>query len=543
MQSFEGKSVYKGIAMGPVVVFRKRCQVKRKGIENPQEELERLKAALEVSKQQLTELYEKAVAQVGQVSAAIFEVHRMMLEDEDYLEAIRNMIRTECVNAEYAVTLTGDNFSEMFAAMSDDYMKARAADVLDISSRLARNLQGGEELYAQITRPSVIVAEDLSPSETMQLDKENILAFVTLHGSTNSHTAILARMMNIPALVSVPFRLEEVKDGETAIVDGFSGSVTFAPDKAMQSKAEKRIREEQEKEMLLEELKGKENVTLDGHRIQVYANIGSVSDIGYVLENDAGGIGLFRSEFLYLGRETFPTEEEQFEAYKQAARMMAGRKVIIRTLDIGADKQADYFGLEKEENPAMGYRAIRICLTQTEIFKTQLRALLRAAFYGNISIMYPMIISVDEVNKIQALIEDVRQELEEKGIQYKVPEQGIMIETPAAVMISDRLAKMVDFFSIGTNDLTQYTLALDRQNEKLDMFFNPHHEAILRMIKLVVDNAHACGKWVGICGELAADTDLTEQFVKMGVDELSVAPSMVLKLRRIIREMCVKDAF
>ncbi len=543
MQSFKGKSVYKGIAMGPAVVFGKRQQVKRIRIENPQTELMRLEEALDVSKRQLTALYDKAVEQVGQVSAAIFEVHRMMLEDEDYLEAVRNTIRTELVNAEYAVTLTGDNFSEMFSAMSDDYMKARAADVLDISSRLVHNLQGGEELHARITRPSVIVAEDLSPSETMQMDKENILAFVTVRGSTNSHTAILARMMNIPAIVAATFIPEEIEDGETVIVDGVSGIVTFAPDKATAAEAEKKISEEREKEALLQELKGKENVTRDGHRIQVYANIGSVSDIGYVLENDAGGIGLFRSEFLFLGRETFPTEEEQFEAYKQAARMMAGRKVIIRTLDIGADKQAEYFGLEKEENPAMGYRAIRICLERPEIFKQQLRALLRAAYYGNISIMYPMIISESEVCRIRTLIEEVKQELEEKGIRYKIPEQGIMIETPAAVMISDRLAKVVDFFSIGTNDLTQYTLAIDRQNEKLDAFYDPHHEAVLRMIKLVVDNAHACGKWVGICGELAADTELTEEFVKMGVDELSVAPSMVLKLRRTIREMCVKDTF
>ena len=541
MRRFEGKSVYKGIAMGPVVVFRKRQTVKRKGIENPQDELKRLGNALEVSKIQLTELCDKALAQVGEMSAAIFEVHRMMLEDEDYLEAIRNMIRMEGVNAEYAVFMTGDNFSAMFAAMDDDYMKARAADVIDVSSRLVRNLQGEEEIFAQITRPSVIVAEDLSPSETIQLDKSKILAFVTRHGSTNSHTAILARMMNIPALVAVPFQAEEICDGELAIVDGFAGAVTFAPDKTMQSRAKKQIQEEKEKSALLEALKGKENVTSDGHKIMIYANIGSVSDIGYVLENDAGGIGLFRSEFLYMGRDTFPTEEEQFEAYKQAVRMMAGKKVIVRTLDIGADKQAEYFGLEKEENPAMGYRAIRICLQQSEIFKVQLRALLRAAYYGNLSIMYPMIISEKEIHSIQALIEDVRQELEEKGIQYRIPEQGIMIETPAAVMISDRLAGLVDFFSIGTNDLTQYTLAIDRQNEKLDMFYDPHHEAILRMIKLVVDNAHDCGKWVGICGELAADMDLTERFVKMGVDELSVAPSMVLPIRKIVREMCVKD--
>lgn len=543
MQSFEGKSVYRGIAMGPAVVLGKRQQIKRKGIDNPQAELERLEEALEVSKRELTELYDKAAEQVGEVSAAIFEVHRMMLEDEDYLKAVRNMIRAEFVNAEYAVSQTGDNFSEMFSAMSDDYMKARAADVIDISTRLVRNLQGGGEQCAGITRPSVVVAQDLSPSETMQLDKEKILAFVTARGSTNSHTAILARMMNIPAIVSAPFDPDVIKDGETVIVDGLSGIVTFAPDEAAATEAQKKIGREREKEALLQELKGKENKTLDGHTIRVFANIGSVSDIGYALENDAGGIGLFRSEFLYLGRDSFPTEEEQFEAYKQAARMMAGRKVIIRTLDIGADKQADYFGIEKEENPAMGYRAIRICLARPEIFKVQLRALLRAAYYGNISIMYPMIISEEEVRRVQALVEEVRQELEEKGIQYKIPEQGIMIETPAAVMISDRLAELVDFFSIGTNDLTQYTLAIDRQNEKLDAFYDPHHEAVLRMIKLVVDNAHACGKWVGICGELAADTQLTEQFVRMGVDELSVAPSMVLRLRRIIREMCVKETF
>lgn len=543
MQRFEGKSVYKGVAMGPAVVLGKRQQVKRKRIENPQTEMVRLEEALDRSKRQLTDLYNKAVEQVGQVSADIFEVHRMMLEDEDYLEAVRNMIRTELVNAEYAVTRTGDNFSQMFSSMSDDYMKARAADVLDISSRLVRNLQGEEQMHVRITRPSVIVAEDLSPSETIQMEKENILAFVTVRGSTNSHTAILARMMNIPAIVSAAFIPEEIEDGETVIVDGIDGIVTFAPDKATAAEAEKKISRQREKEALLLELKGKENTTLDGHRIEIYANIGSAEEIGYVLENDAGGIGLFRSEFLYLGRDTFPTEEEQFEVYKQAVRMMEGRKVIIRTLDIGADKQAEYFGIEKEENPAMGYRAIRICLTQPEIFKVQLRALLRAAYYGNLSIMYPMIISEEEVRRVQSLVEEVRQELQEQGIPYKIPEQGIMIETPAAVIISDRLAKMVDFFSIGTNDLTQYTLAIDRQNAKLDAFYDPHHEAVLRMIKQAVDNAHASGKWVGICGELAADTQLTRQFIKMGVDELSVAPAMVLKLRKKIREMRVKDVF
>lgn len=537
MRSFEGKSVYRGIAMGPVYVFQKKCrQVKRRKIENAEEELERLKQALSAAEKELSDLYSKALVRVGEVSAAIFDVHRMMLEDEDYLDAIRNMVRTERVNAEYAVTMTGDNFSEMFSAMEDDYMKARADDILDVSARLVRNLSGDSENYARMEEKSVILAEDLSPSETMQLDKSKIAALVTVRGSVNSHTAILARMMNIPALVSTGVPIEEMNDGMLAVVDGFSGTFILEPDEKVKKAAQKKIREEQENAALLQELKGKDNVTPEGYRINVFANIGSVSDIGHALENDAGGIGLFRSEFLYLGRETFPTEEEQFEAYKQAARMMAGKPVIIRTLDIGADKQAEYFGLDKEENPAMGYRAIRICLKQPEIFKTQLRALLRASYYGNISIMYPMIISEAEVRKIYAMVEDVKQELEEQGILYRVPEQGIMIETPAAVMISDRLAEMVDFFSIGTNDLSQYTLAIDRQNERLDDFYDPHHEAIMRMLRMVVDNAHACGKWVGICGELAADTELTGEFVKMGVDELSVAPSMILRLRKAIRE-------
>lgn len=537
MRSYKGKSVYKGIAMGPVYVFRKKCsRVKRRTIENTEEELERLKQALTAAEKELSELYSKALVQVGEVSAAIFDVHRMMLEDEDYLDAIRNMIRIEQVNAEYAVTMTGDNFSEMFSAMEDDYMKARAADILDVSARLVRNLNGDSENYAQMEEKSVILAEDLSPSETMQLDKSKIAALVTVRGSVNSHTAILARMMNIPALVSTGVPIDEMNDGMLAVVDAFSGTFILEPDEEVKKTAQKKIREEQENAALLQELKGKDNVTPEGYRLNIYANIGSVSDIGHALENDAGGIGLFRSEFLYLGRETFPTEEEQFEAYKQAARMMAGKPVIIRTLDIGADKQVEYFGLDKEENPAMGYRAIRICLKQPEIFKTQLRALLRASYYGNISVMYPMIISEAEVRKIYSLVEDVKQELEEQGILYRVPEQGIMIETPAAVMISDRLAKIVDFFSIGTNDLTQYTLAIDRQNERLDDFYDPHHEAILRMIRLVVENAHACGKWVGICGELAADTEMAGEFVKMGVDELSVAPSMILRLRKAIRE-------
>ena len=542
MQCFQGKSVYKGIAMGPIVVLKKNdYQVKRTRIEDTEAEVKRVKEAVEVSKKQLGRLYDKAVREVGEASAAIFEVHQMMLEDEDYLESMENMIRTELVNAEYAAAATGDNFAEMFAAMDDEYMKARSADVKDISERLVRNLSGEGDNDLSSMEPSVIVADDLSPSETVQMDKEKILAFVTVHGSTNSHTAILARMMNIPALIGVPMDLNGLKTGMTAVVDGFSGQVIFEPEEDVQKETEKRMQEEAEKQKLLEELKGKENITPDGRKINIYANIGSVGDLGYVMENDAGGIGLFRSEFLYLGRNDFPTEEEQFQAYKQAVQTMAGKKVIIRTLDIGADKQVEYFNLGKEENPALGYRAIRICLKQPEIFKAQLRALFRAAVYGNLSVMYPMITSTEEVEKIYAIVAEVEEELKKQEVQYKIPEQGIMIETPAAVMISDRLAEMVDFFSIGTNDLTQYTLAIDRQNEQLDDFYNPHHEAVLRMIRMVVENAHKCGKWAGICGELGADLTLTEQFVRMGVDELSVAPSMILKLRKVVREMKAEE--
>ena len=537
MQYFQGKSVYKGIVMGPVAVLKKNdYQVKRARIEDPEAEVKRVKEAVEVSKKQLGRLYDKAVREVGEASAAIFEVHQMMLEDEDYLESMENMIRTELVNAEYAAAATGDNFAEMFAAMDDEYMKARSADVKDISERLVRNLSGEGDNDLSSMEPSVIVADDLSPSETVQMDKEKILAFVTVHGSTNSHTAILARMMNIPALIGVPMDLNGLKTGMTAVVDGFSGQVIFEPEEDVRKETEKRMQEEAEKQKLLEELKGKENITPDGRKINIYANIGSVGDLGYVMENDAGGIGLFRSEFLYLGRNDFPTEEEQFQAYKQAVQMMAGKKVIIRTLDIGADKQVDYFNLGNEDNPAMGYRAIRICLRQPEIFKTQLRALLRAAVYGNLSIMYPMITSTEEVEQIFAIVEEVKQELDAAEIPYKVPEQGVMIETPAAVMISEDLAQMVDFFSIGTNDLTQYTLAIDRQNEKLDDFYNAHHKAILMMIRMVVENAHKYGKWAGICGELGADLELTDEFMKMGVDELSVAPGMILKLRKRICE-------
>ena len=542
MQYFQGKSVYKGIVMGPVAVLKKNdYQVKRARIEDPEAEVKRVKEAVEVSKKQLGRLYDKAVREVGEASAAIFEVHQMMLEDEDYLESMQNKIRTELVNAEYAAAATGDNFAEMFAAMDDEYMKARSADVKDISERLVRNLSGEGDNDLSSMEPSVIVADDLSPSETVQMDKEKILAFVTVHGSTNSHTAILARMMNIPALIGVPMDLNGLKTGMTAVVDGFLGQVIFEPEEDVQKETEKRMQEEAEKQKLLEELKGKENITPDGRKINIYANIGSVGDLGYVMENDAGGIGLFRSEFLYLGRNDFPTEEEQFQAYKQAVQTMAGKKVIIRTLDIGADKQVEYFNLGKEENPALGYRAIRICLKQPEIFKAQLRALFRAAVYGNLSVMYPMITSTEEVEKIYAIVAEVEEELKAQEVQYKIPEQGIMIETPAAVMISDRLAEMVDFFSIGTNDLTQYTLAIDRQNEQLDDFYNPHHEAVLRMIRMVVENAHKCGKWAGICGELGADLTLTEQFVRMGVDELSVAPSMILKLRKVVREMKAEE--
>ena len=538
MLKFSGKSVYKGIVLGPAAVLKNNdFQVKRERAEDSEAEIARVETAVEKAQEQLQKLYEKAVKEVGEASAAIFEVHQMMLEDDDYRDAVSSMIRTEQINAEYAVAVTGDNFSEMFANMDDDYMKARAADIKDISNRLVRNLSGQEDMDFGSMEPSVIIADDLSPSETVQMDKSKILAFVTVHGSTNSHTAILARMMNIPALIGVPMDLEEIHTGQTVVVDGFKAEVVFDPTEELCRETEARMQEEQEKTELLQTLKGKENVTRSGKKIHIYANIGSVGDVGYVLENDAGGIGLFRSEFLYLGRNDFPTEEEQFQAYRQVVQTMAGKKVIIRTLDIGADKQVDYLNLGKEDNPAMGYRAIRICLKQKDIFKTQLRALLRAAAYGNLSIMYPMIISTEEVRQIYSIVDEVECELNDAGIPYKIPEQGIMIETPASVMISDELAEMVDFFSIGTNDLTQYTLAIDRQNEKLDDFYNPHHKAILRMIKMVVDNAHKHGKWAGICGELGADLELTQEFVRMGLDELSVAPSMVLKVRKNVREM------
>ncbi len=542
MEVYKGKSVYKGIAMGSVIVLKNReLQVERYQIQDTEAEIARADAAGKAAKEQLEKLYDKALGEVGEADAAVFQVYQMMLEDEAYLGSIRNTIRTEQVNAEYAVAVTEHIFEEMFGDMDDDYMKARAADVKDISHRLIKVLLGQEDIDFTSMEPSIIVADDLSPSETAQMDREKVLAFVTVRGSANSHTSILARMMNIPALVGVPMDLEKIHTGMTAVVDGFREEVIFGPSEELCQQIQKRRGEEQEKARLLQDLKGKESVTLDGRKIRVYANIASVEDVAYVLENDGEGIGLFRSEFLYLGRDTFPTEEEQFQAYEQAARMMAGKKVIIRTLDIGADKQADYFQLDREENPAMGYRAIRICLKQPDIFKTQLRALLRAAVSGDLAIMYPMIISVKEVEKIYEIVKEVQEELESLQIPYRVPEQGIMIETPAAVMVSDELAEIVDFFSIGTNDLTQYALAIDRQNEKLDDFYDPHHRAILKMIQMVVDNAHKWGKWAGICGELGADLELTETFVKMGVDELSVAPSMILKIRKQIREIGVSD--
>lgn len=538
MMKFLGKPVYNWVVMGNVVVLRdSQDQVRRHRIEDMESEVARVQTAIQKTAEQLTELYEKAQKEGGESSAAIVEVQQMMLEDEDYLDAIFNIVRTESVNGEYAVSVTGDNFAKMFADMDDEYMRGRAADVKDISGRLVRNLSGQDDTDFACMEPSIIVADDLSPSQTVQMDKEKILAFVTVHGSTNSHTAILARMMNIPALIGVSMDLNEIRTGMKAIVDGGAGEVIFDPADDQCREAEKKIREGQDKLRLLQELKGKENITSDGRKINIYANIGSVGDVGYVLENDAGGIGLFRSEFLYLGRDDFPTEAEQFQAYKQVVQTMGEKKVIIRTLDIGADKQADYFHLGEEENPAMGYRAIRICLKEPEIFKTQLRALLRAAVYGNLSIMYPMIISAEEVKQIKSIVGGIEQELKEAGVPYQIPEQGIMIETPAAVMVSDELAELVDFFSIGTNDLTQYTLAIDRQNQRLEDFYNPHHKAILRMIKMVVENAHQYGKWVGICGELGADLTLTEEFVNMGVDELSVAPPMVLRVREKVRAM------
>ena len=532
----EGKSVFGGIAIGRLSIYNKKeNQVKREKITDVEAEITRFTDAKETAKEQLKGFYEKAVKEVGEVNAAIFEVHQMMLDDLDYVESITNMIRTQEVNAEFAVASTGDNFSKMFAAMDDDYMKERAADVKDISNRVISILQNAENGSVTGEEPVILLADDLAPSETVQLDKSKVLSFVTRHGSTNSHTAILARTMNIPALIGIDF--SEDVNGKMGIVDGYTGKLYIEPDEETMKKYEAKKAEDENKKRLLLELKGKENVTLDGKKINLYANIGGVADVANALSNDAGGIGLFRSEFLYLESEDYPTEEAQFAAYKTVAENMAGKKVIIRTLDIGADKQVDYFNLDKEDNPALGYRAIRICLKQPDIFRTQLRAIYRASYYGTLSIMFPMIISVDEVRVIKRIVNEVKSELDEQEIPYGTVELGIMIETPAAVMISDLLAKEVDFFSIGTNDLTQYTLAIDRQNPKLDDFYNSHHEAVLRMIRMVVENGHKEGCWVGICGELGADTSLTETFVSMGIDELSVSPSMVLKVREAVRNI------
>lgn len=536
----EGKSVFGGIAIGRLSIYNKKeNQVKREKITDVESEITRFTDAKETAKEQLKGFYEKAVKEVGEVNAAIFEVHQMMLDDLDYVESITNMIRTQEVNAEFAVASTGDNFSKMFAAMDDDYMKERAADVKDISNRVISILQNAENGSVTGEEPVILLADDLAPSETVQLDKSKVLSFVTRHGSTNSHTAILARTMNIPALIGIDF--SEDVNGKMGIVDGYTGTLYIEPDEEIMKKYEAKKAEDENKKRLLLELKGKENVTLDGKKINLYANIGGVADVANALSNDAGGIGLFRSEFLYLESEDYPTEEAQFAAYKTVAENMAGKKVIIRTLDIGADKQVDYFHMEKEENPAMGYRAIRICLDRPEIFKTQLRAIYRASYYGTISIMFPMIISVKEVKRIKEIVAEVKAELTAEGIPFKDCELGIMIETPAAVMISDLLAEEVDFFSIGTNDLTQYTLAIDRQNPKLDSFYDSHHEAILRMLQMVVDNGHKHGCWVGICGELGADTTLTSTFLKMGFDELSVSPAMILRVREEIRNTKVEE--
>ena len=541
MQIYKGKSVFGGIAIGKISVYKKDEQlVKRVKIEDADAEMERYTTARNIAAAQLQKLYDKALKEVGEANAAIFEVHQMMLEDEDYNESVENIIHSQMVNAEYAVASTADNFAQMFEAMDDDYMRGRAADVRDISERVITVLAGGAGSGIDSDEPVIIAADDLAPSETVQLDKDKVLSFVTAHGSENSHTAILARTMGIPALIGTGIDLDETVDGKLGIVDGTNGVVYVDPDAELLEEMKKKQQEEQEKKRLLQTLKGKENITLDGQKVMLYANVGNIKDLGIALQNDAGGIGLFRSEFIYLGQDHYPTEEEQFQIYKTVAETMAGRRVIIRTLDIGADKQCDYFELDKEDNPAMGLRAIRICLTRPEIFKTQLRALFRASVYGNINIMYPMIISVDEVRQIKAIVEEVKAELTEQGIEYGNPAQGIMIETPASVMMSRELAEEVDFFSIGTNDLTQYTLAIDRQNSKLDKFFDSHHPAVLRMIQMTVENAHKAGIWCGICGELGADQALTKDFLAMGVDEISVSPGSILPLRKIILETDVE---
>lgn len=539
MEKYTGKSIFKGIAIGKILFYQKGEQpVKRVKIEDTAEQIKRYEDARAKAAEQLQGLYEKALKEVGEANAAVFEVHQMMLEDDDYIDSVVNIIETQQVNAEFAVATTGDNFAKMFAEMEDDYFKARAADVKDISERMVNILSGNESGGAIGDEPVIVVAEDLAPSETVQMDKEKLLAFVTRLGSANSHTAILARTMNIPALIEVD--IKEEWNGKMAVVDGYTGTFYIDPDEETLKKMQEKKEEDIKARELLQELKGKEDITVDGKHIKLYANIGGVKDVASVLANDAAGIGLFRSEFLYLEADNYPDEEAQFQAYKTVAENMAGKKVIVRTLDIGADKQVDYFNLDHEENPAMGYRAIRICLDRRDIFRTQLRALLRASAYGNIGIMYPMIISVDEVKEIKKIVESIKAELTEKGIEYGEVEQGIMIETPAAVMISDLLAEEVDFFSIGTNDLTQYTLAIDRQNSKLDNIYDSHHPAVLRMIQKTIENGHKAGCWVGICGELGADMTLTETFLKMGIDELSVSPTFVLPIRKLIREMSTK---
>lgn len=538
MITLSGKSVFGGVSIGRLMFYKRSDKViKRTHVDDVEGEVARFQKAKDTAVEQLKGLYEKAINDVGEANAMIFEIHQMMLEDLDYLESIENIIRTQEVNAEFAVATTADNFSQMFASMDDAYMQGRAADVKDVSERVLDILCGTSEGMKEMTEPCIIAADDLAPSETVQLDKSKVLGFATMYGSSNSHTAILARTMNIPAVIGLGEELSQEYDGKEAIIDGFTGTLYIDPDEETMKEMQEKRAKDLEQKALLEQLKGKENITKSGRKINVYANIGNVSDVGSVLKNDAGGIGLFRSEFLYLENTDFPSEEQQFAVYKQVAENMAGKKVIIRTLDIGADKQVDYFGLDKEENPALGYRAIRICLTRPEIFKTQLRALYRAAVYGNISIMFPMIISVGEIHRIKEIIAEVKAELKNEGIPYKDDvELGVMIETPASVMISRDLAKEVDFFSVGTNDLTQYTLAIDRQNAKLDAFYDPHHPAILAMIKMAAENAHAEGAWIGICGELGADLELTQEFLDMGLDELSVSPSMVLPLRKKIRE-------
>lgn len=538
MITLEGKSVFGGVAIGKIQFYkRNEITIKRTRVEDVEAEVERFQNAKAKTLELLKGLYEKALEDVGEANAMIFEAHQLMLEDPDYVESIENIIRTQDVNAEYAIGATADNFAAIFEAMDDAYMQGRAADVRDVSERLLQALSSQNETVMVMDEPVIIAADDLVPSETVQLDKEKVLSFVTMYGSANSHTAILARTMNIPAVIGLGEALKEEYDGKVAIVDGVDGKVYIDPDEETMASMQKKQKKDQEQKELLNQLKGKENVTKSGQKVNVYANIGNLADVGAVLKNDAGGIGLFRSEFLYLESDTYPTEEQQFTVYKKVAETMAGKKVIIRTLDIGADKQVDYFKLDKEDNPALGYRAIRICLTRPEIFKTQLRALYRASAYGQISIMFPMIISVAEVKKIKEIVEEVKAELRTEGATFREDvELGIMIETPAAVMVSRELAKEVDFFSVGTNDLTQYTLAIDRQNQKLEDFYDSHHPAVLAMIRMAAESAHAEGKWIGICGELGADVTLTETFLKIGIDELSVAPGMVLKVRQKIRE-------